>query len=60
MYNVIRKNVVSLLFGGLTTFGGGGVATFGGSLFSRFIRSHKVLTLSSGGRYYQNFTVVQH
>ena len=50
MYNVIKKKL------GLATFGG--QATFRGSLFSGFIRSHKVLTLLlSEGRYYRNFTV---
>ena len=37
--------MVSLLFGGLPTFGG--------SLFSGFISSHKVLTLLSGARYFR-------
>ena len=36
-----------------------GLVTFGGSIFSGFIRSQKLLTLLSGGRYYENFTVIR-
>ena len=36
-----------------------GLVTFGGSTFSGFIRSQKLLTLLSGGRYYENFTVIR-
>ena len=39
----------------------GGLATFGvewGSLFSGFIRGHKVLTLLSGGRYFQGVVTI--
>ena len=36
-----------------------GLATFGGSLFSGLIRSQKLVTLLSGGRFYGNFTVVE-
>ena len=35
------------------------LVTFGGSIFSGFIRSQKLLTLLSGGRYYENFTVIR-
>ena len=36
-----------------------GLVTFGGSIFSGFIGSQKLLTLLSGGRYYENFTVIR-
>ena len=36
-----------------------GLVTFGGSIFSGFIRSQKLLTFLSGGRYYENFTVLR-
>ena len=48
--------MVSLLFGGLATFGE--VITFGGSLFSGLIRSHKVLTLLSGGGYFRRVITI--
>ena len=36
-----------------------GLVTFGGSISSGFIRSKKLLTLLSGGCYYENFTVIR-
>ena len=54
MYNVIKNNshgLATVL--GTRYFRGGG-----GSPFSGFIRSHKVLTLLSEGRYYRNFTIL--
>ena len=54
MYNVIKNNSYGLAtFWGTRYFLGEG-----GSLFSGFIRSHKVLALLSGGRYYRNFTIL--
>ena len=55
MYNVIKKTWSGYFLGDSLL---SGVATYGGSLFSGFIRSHKVLTLLSGGHYYRrNLTV---
>ena len=45
----------SLLSGG----GGGGGQISGGRYFGGFIRSQKLLTLRSRGRYYGNFTVLE-
>ena len=49
MYNAILKKLTLVLLHVLL----GGLATFGGSLFSGFIRSHKVSTLLSGGCYFR-------
>ena len=35
-----------------------GLGTFGGSLFSVFIRNHKVFTLLSGGRYFRSVVTI--
>ena len=58
MYNVIKQHSLATFFFFFFFFlGGGGGRYFRGSLFSGFIRSHKVLTLLSEGSYYRNFTV---